>query len=117
MRVFGVIVAVTAVVAAGGSAQAAPKYRTAPQPDLPRTAAGTIIQPTTTILHDNNGHTQVIVVPRRRSYLDTGTEVSVGDRVGLEFRPDRISLFDAASGRAILTALHDHAPAMEFAHG
>ena len=80
MRLFGVIVAVTAVVAAGGSAQAAPKYRTAPQPDLPRTAAGTIIQPTTTILHDNNGHTQVIVVPRRRSYLDTGTEVSVGDR-------------------------------------
>ena len=33
----------------------------------------------------------------------------IGDPVGLEFRPDRISLFDAGSGRAIRTALHDHA--------
>jgi multiple sugar transport system ATP-binding protein len=49
--------------------------------------------------------------------LPANLKVSVGDRVGLEFRPDRISLFDAASGRAILTALHDHAPAMELAHG
>ena len=43
------------------------------------TAAGTVIQPTQTIIHDQYGHTTVIVVPRR-SYLDTGTEVSVGDR-------------------------------------
>jgi hypothetical protein len=45
-----------------------------------RSASGTIIQPTTTIVPDGTGHTRVIVIPRRRSYLDTGTEVSVGDR-------------------------------------
>lgn len=50
------------------------------QPAVERTASGTIIQPTTTIIPDGNGHNRVIVIPRRRSYLDTGTEVSVGDR-------------------------------------
>jgi hypothetical protein len=45
-----------------------------------RTPSGTIIQPTTTIIPDGRGHARVIVIPRRRSYLDTGTEVSVGDR-------------------------------------
>jgi hypothetical protein len=44
-----------------------------------RSASGTVIQPTTTILPDGTGHVRVIVIPRR-SYLDTGTEVSVGDR-------------------------------------
>lgn len=60
-------------------ASAAQKSR--PQPTaVERSAAGTIIQPTTTIIHDGYGHTTVIVIPRRRSYLDTGTELSVGDR-------------------------------------
>jgi hypothetical protein len=45
-----------------------------------RSASGTVIQPTTTIIHDGAGHTSYIVIPRQRSYLDTGTEVSVGDR-------------------------------------
>ena len=45
-----------------------------------RAASGTIIQPTTTIIPDGTGRARVIVIPRRRSYLDTGTEVSVGDR-------------------------------------
>ncbi len=44
-----------------------------------RSASGTPIQPTTTIIPDGQGHVRVIVIPRR-SYLDTGTEVSVGDR-------------------------------------
>jgi hypothetical protein len=52
----------------------------ATQPVVERSASGTIIQPTTTIVPDGTGHTRVIVIPRRRSYLDTGTEVSVGDR-------------------------------------
>jgi hypothetical protein len=43
-----------------------------------RSARGTVIQPTRTIIHNANGTTTVIVVPRR-SYLDVGTEVSVGD--------------------------------------
>ena len=47
---------------------------------MERSASGTIIRPTTTIIPDGTGHARVIVIPRRRSYLDTGTEVSVGDR-------------------------------------
>src|SRR5580704_9157240 len=60
-------------------AAAAKKQPLTPQP-VERSASGTIIQPTTTIIPDGNGHNKVIVIPRRRSYLDTGTEVSVGDR-------------------------------------
>jgi hypothetical protein len=50
------------------------------QQPVERSAAGTVIQPTTTIIPDGNGHRTIIIIPRRRSYLDTGTEVSVGDR-------------------------------------
>src|SRR6202451_548281 len=67
------------------------------------------------------GTTQIVTVTTphglAKARLPANLKVSVGDRVGLEFRPDRISLFDAASGRAIQSALHDHAPAMELAHG
>jgi hypothetical protein len=48
-----------------------------PQPPVQRSASGTVIQPTRTIIHNPNGTTTVIVVPRR-SYLDPGTEVPVG---------------------------------------
>jgi hypothetical protein len=61
-------------------AAAAKKQPHTPQPAVERSASGTIIQPTTTIIPDSSGHSKVIVIPRRRSYLDTGTEVSVGDR-------------------------------------
>ena len=61
-------------------AAAAKKQPLTPQPVIERSPSGTIIQPTTTIIPDGNGHSRVIVIPRRRSYLDTGTEVSVGDR-------------------------------------
>jgi hypothetical protein len=61
-------------------AAAAKKQPLSPQPVVERSASGTIIQPTTTIIPDGNGRNKVIVIPRRRSYLDTGTEVSVGDR-------------------------------------
>ena len=77
MRAFAVTVAVLAVFAAG-SADAATK-RQPPQPPVMRTASGTVIQPSRTIIHDQYGRTTVIVIPRR-SYLETGTEVSVGDR-------------------------------------
>ena len=79
MRLFAVLAAASAVSALTGvSAFAAPKK---PPPQVvERSASGTIIQPTTTIIHDEDGHTTVIVIPRRRSYLDTGTEVSIGDR-------------------------------------
>ena len=42
-----------------------------------RSAAGTVIQPTRTIIHHEDGTTTIITVPRR-SYLDPGTEVPVG---------------------------------------
>ena len=74
-----ITVTVAALAACSVPAHAA-KKTPPPQPAVERSAAGTIIQPTTTIIHDGNGHTTVIVIPRRRSYLDTGTEVSPGDR-------------------------------------
>jgi hypothetical protein len=55
-------------------ADAAKRQSPAPQPIVERSASGTIIQPTTTIIPDGTGHARVIVIPRRRSYLDTGTE-------------------------------------------
>jgi len=77
MRIGVAIVAALAVGAyVSGSATAATKPK---QPLVERSAAGTIIQPTRTIIHHEDGTTTVIVVPRR-SYLETGTEVSVGDR-------------------------------------
>ena len=78
MRVFAVAVAALAAFAVlAGPAGAASRK---PQPDpVMRSASGTVIQPTRTIIHHQDGSTTVIVIPRR-SYLDTGTEVSVGDR-------------------------------------
>ncbi len=91
MRIFVVIATVFAAVSLlvsvfTGCADAATKKK---HPKVQRSAAGTVIQPTRTIIHHEDGTTTVIVVPRR-SYLDTGTEVSVGDR-GFEdyaFPPD-----------------------------
>jgi hypothetical protein len=80
MRPFIVITAAIAAFSALAS-PATGATRKPPQPMVAaRSANGTVIQPTTTILHDGYGHTTVIVIPRQRSYLDTGTEVSVGDR-------------------------------------
>jgi hypothetical protein len=49
------------------------------QPVVPvqRSAAGTVIQPTRTIIHNPDGTTTIITVPRR-SYLEVGNEVPVG---------------------------------------
>ena len=78
MRVFAVAATALAVFAVqAGSAGAATK-KVPPDPVM-RSASGTVIQPTKTIIHHQDGSTTVIVIPRR-SYLDTGTEVSVGDR-------------------------------------
>ena len=77
MRLFAVSVVALAVLAVQADfATAAPKR----QLTVERTASGTVIQPTRTIIHHEDGSTTVIVIPRQRSYLDTGTEVSVGDR-------------------------------------
>ena len=75
MRIIVVVIAAIAAISAfAGSAGAATKK----QPQVLRSASGTVIQPTRTIIHNPNGTTTVITVPRR-SYLDPGTEVSRGD--------------------------------------
>jgi hypothetical protein len=77
MRKTLAVAAIIALAAAQiASAQAAVKKR---HPRVARSAAGTVIQPTRTIIHNPDGTTTIYVTPRR-SYLDTGTEVSVGDR-------------------------------------
>lgn len=75
MRTVAATIAALAIVAAqSAAATAATKH-----PRVERTASGTVIQPSKIIIHGEDGRTRVIVIPRR-SYLDTGTEVSVGDR-------------------------------------
>jgi len=71
-----VLVAGSVALAVAGSANAATKTKKR-QPVVLRSASGTVIQPTRTIIHNANGSTTIIVVPRR-SYLDPGTEVPVG---------------------------------------
>ena len=113
-------------------AAAAKRQPLSPQPVVERSASGTIIQPTTTIIPEGNGHNKVIVIPRRRSYLDTGTEVSVGDRKFRDYvtaarrrpRPALLVLWAGRSGhgrhpcRALSTApaLVKHAVLSRFRH-
>jgi hypothetical protein len=87
VRCLGVVFAVMAVVSAVSSPAAAdPPKKPHRQPVMvERSASGTIIQPTTTIINGPSGQRTVIVIPRQRSYLDTGTEVSVGDRGYMDY--------------------------------
>lgn len=73
--VFVVAAAVAAIAATTASAQTPPKKKH--QPPVLRSAAGTVIQPTRTIIHNPDGSTTIITVPRR-SYLDVGNEVPYG---------------------------------------
>lgn len=76
MRIFAIIAAaLMAFVTVADASHAAARKR---HLVVRRSAAGTVIQPTRTIIHNPNGTTTIIVTPRR-SYLDPGTEVSVGD--------------------------------------
>ncbi len=86
MRAFIVLVAVGVAFVVAGSADAATKKN---QSVVVRSASGTVIQPTRTIIHNSDGSTTIIVVPRR-SYLDVGTEVPVGygSHMDYAFPPD-----------------------------
>jgi hypothetical protein len=81
MRVIALFVAFTAlltVTAAAQTPQQTPSKKAQQQQQpVQRSAAGTVIQPTRTIIHNPDGTTTVITV-RRRSYLDIGTEVPEG---------------------------------------
>jgi hypothetical protein len=85
---FLTIGAVVAVAASTASAQTSQTRRYQPQPQVIRSASGTVIQPTRTIIHNPDGSTTVITVPRR-SYLNPGTEVPVGygSRMDYAFPP------------------------------
>jgi hypothetical protein len=84
---FLTISSVAAVAADAASAQTS-QTRRYPQPQVIRSASGTVIQPTRTIIHNPDGSTTVITVPRR-SYLNPGTEVPVGygSRMDYAFPP------------------------------
>jgi len=76
-----VVIATTSVIVLAWAAPAgAAAKKSQAQDPVERSASGTVIQPTTTIIPGPNGQRTLIVIPRRRSYLDTGTELSVGDR-------------------------------------
>jgi len=57
------------------------------------------------------GTTQIVTVTTRYGALKARSPASMrfrtGESVGLDFRPDTLSIFDKASGRAIRTALHE----------
>lgn len=83
MRVFAVLAAVLVASAVlTGAADAAAKKR---HPVVERSAAGTVIQPTRTIIHHPDGTTTIIITPRHRSYLYPGTEVSRGDAKSMDY--------------------------------
>jgi hypothetical protein len=67
-------IGIISVLATAATAQTPNRKR---QQVVERSAAGTVIQPTRTIIHNVDGSTTIITVPRR-SYLDPGTEVPVG---------------------------------------
>jgi len=57
------------------------------------------------------GTTQIVTVTTRYGTLKARSPASVsfrtGEHVGLDFRPDTLSIFDKASGRSVRTALHE----------
>jgi multiple sugar transport system ATP-binding protein len=57
------------------------------------------------------GTTQIITLTTShgtlRARLSADVRVNRGQRVGLGFRPEKLSLFDKATGRAVRTALHE----------
>ena len=59
------------------------------------------------------GTTQIVTVTteygRVRARAASSLAFATGDRVRLGFRPERLSLFDRTTGRALRTALHEGA--------
>jgi multiple sugar transport system ATP-binding protein len=57
------------------------------------------------------GTTQIVTVTTRYGALKARSPASVsfrtGENVGLDFRPDTLSIFDKTSGRAVRTVLHE----------
>jgi hypothetical protein len=84
MRAFAIIIgAVATITIAAASFSAFAQSPSAVHgakkrhPPMLRTATGRVVEPTRTIIHNPDGSTTVIVVPRR-SYLNPGTDVPLG---------------------------------------
>ena len=60
------------------------------------------------------GSTQIVTVDtavgKVKARLPADRQLKLGEQVGLTFRPERLSVFDKASGRALRSALHEGAP-------
>ena len=60
------------------------------------------------------GTTQIVTITTARgnvkARIASEAHVRQGEQVGLSFQSDKMSIFDAVSGRALRTALHDGAP-------
>ena len=52
-----------------------------------------------------------------KARLPAETVVRPGEQVGLAFAPERLSVFDKSSGRAVPSALHDGAVSARVSHG
>ncbi|HSI40982.1 MAG TPA: ABC transporter ATP-binding protein [Xanthobacteraceae bacterium] len=67
------------------------------------------------------GTTQIVTVKTPagplKARVPSSLKVETGERLGLAFQADRLSLFEAASGRALRTALHDQAGSSGGRHG
>ena len=67
------------------------------------------------------GSTQIVIVATAqgtvRARLPASTRVDVGEQVGLSFAADKLSVFDAGTGRAVRSALHEPVAVLEAAHG
>ena len=59
------------------------------------------------------GTTQIVIIDTAhgqvRARIAAATPARTGEIVGLRLRPERLSVFDAASGRAVRSALHEGA--------
>jgi multiple sugar transport system ATP-binding protein len=56
------------------------------------------------------GTTQIVTLTTAHGVLRARTRaevtLSIGEQVGIKFRPEKLSLFDRATGRALASALH-----------
>jgi len=91
--------------------------------DLPETDLVLGVRPEHVVLSDHSplrgeiyaseylGTTQILTIRRENTNLKARVpahiSVRTGETIGLSFKPDKLSLFEAGSGRAVRTALHE----------
>jgi multiple sugar transport system ATP-binding protein len=67
------------------------------------------------------GTTQIVTLKTRggrlKARLPSSTNLRLGEQVGLAFAPEKLSIFETSSGRALRSAMHDGAVAGRRSHG